>query len=313
MSPHHRRALTLSIGLAALLYLGVVLFTDRDAVLAALRRVGSPVLVAIFALSLLNYLLRFWRWQRYIAAFGHGLPWWRHFLYYLAGFTLTVTPGKAGEAVRSLYLHSHGVSYAQSLAALFVERLLDVLAMSLLALLILLARPDYAWLVVIAWVLTLGLGWLVTRAWLPGKLRGWAQQHRHGHHFERLARLLDSAAVLLRPGYLLFGLGLGVLSWGLEGFSLYLLAHDVGIGIGLATGIGIYAIAVLAGALSFLPGGLGGTEVVMGALLVAFGADSASAVAITLLCRIATLWFAVAIGGVAVGVLSMRGKRPAVL
>ncbi|RUQ37093.1 MAG: TIGR00374 family protein, partial [Candidatus Competibacteraceae bacterium] len=68
MSPHHRRALTLSIGLAALLYLSVVLFADRDAVLAALRRVGSPVLVAIFALSLLNYLLRFWRWQRYIAA-----------------------------------------------------------------------------------------------------------------------------------------------------------------------------------------------------------------------------------------------------
>ena len=150
MSPHHRRALTLSIGLAALLYLGVVLFTDRDAVLAALHRVGAPVLVAIFALSLLNYLLRFWRWQRYIAAFGHSLPWRRHFLYYLAGFTLTVTPGKAGEAVRSLYLHGHGVSYAQSLAALFVERLLDVLAMSLLALLILLARPDYAWLVVIA-------------------------------------------------------------------------------------------------------------------------------------------------------------------
>ena len=82
----------------------------------------------------------------------------------LAGFTLTVTPGKAGEAVRSLYLHQYGVSYAQSLAALFVERLLDVLAMSLLALLILLARPEYAWLVILAWVLTAPLGWLITRA-----------------------------------------------------------------------------------------------------------------------------------------------------
>jgi uncharacterized membrane protein YbhN (UPF0104 family) len=38
-------------------------------------------------------------------------------------------------------------------------------------------------------------------------------------------------------------------------------------------------------------------------LLVAFGADGASAIAITLLCRIATLWFAVALGGVAVGIL----------
>jgi uncharacterized protein (TIRG00374 family) len=309
VSLHRHRALTLSIGLTALLYLGFVLLADREAVLAALRRIGLPVLLAIFALSLLNYLLRFWRWQRYIAAFGHALPPWRHFLYYLAGFTLTVTPGKAGEAVPSLYLHGHGVSHAQSLAALFVERLLDVLAMCLLALLVLLARPDYAWLVAVAWALVLGLGWLVTRAWLPDRLRDWGFGHRHSHQFERLARLLDAAATLLRPSYLLFGLGLGVLSWGLEGLSLYLIAGDIGVGISLVTGIGIYAIAVLAGALSFLPGGLGGTEAVMGVLLVAFGADGPSAVAMTLLCRIATLWFAVALGGVAVGVLSIKGER----
>jgi uncharacterized membrane protein YbhN (UPF0104 family) len=310
MSPHHRRALTLSIGLAALLYLAFVLLTDRAAVLAALRRVGSPVLVAIFALSLLNYLLRFWRWRRYIAAFGHVLPWRRHMLYYLAGFTLTVTPGKAGEAVRSLYLRGHGVSHAQSLAALFVERLLDVLAMSLLALSILLARPDYAWLVAVAWGLTLGLIGLATRAWLPERLRAWGQGHRYGPSLDRLARLLDSAAVLLlRPGHFLFGLGLGLLSWGLEGLSLYLIARDMGVELSLAAGIGIYAIAVLAGALSFLPGGLGGTEAVMGILLVAFGSDGPAAVAITLLCRIATLWFAVALGGVAVAVLGIGGRR----
>ncbi|MCC6136377.1 MAG: flippase-like domain-containing protein [Gammaproteobacteria bacterium] len=310
MSPHHRRALTLSMGLAALLYLGVVLFADWEAVLAAWWRIDWPVLVAIFALSLVNYLLRFWRWQRYITAFGHVLPWRRHFLYYLAGFTLTVTPGKAGEAVRSLYLHQYGVSYAQSLAALFVERLLDVLAMSLLALLILLARPDYAWLVILAWVLTAPLGWLMTRAWLPDKLCVLGQGHRYGHQFDRLARLLDSAATLLRPGYLLFGMSLGVLSWGLEGLSLYLIADNLGVGISLATGVGVYAIAVLAGALSFLPGGLGGTEAVMGVLLIAFGADSATAVAMTLLCRIATLWFAVALGGVAVVILGIRPGRP---
>jgi uncharacterized protein (TIRG00374 family) len=66
----------------------------------------------------------------------------------------------------------------------------------------------------------------------------------------------------------------------------------------------------LAGALSFLPGGLGGAEAVMGVMLVAFGADGAAAVAITLLCRIATLWFAVALGGIAVAVLHFGGRQP---
>lgn len=88
--------------------------------------------------------------------------------------------------------------------------------MSLLVLLILLARPDYAGLVAVAWVLTLGLGGLATRPWLPEKLQIWGKGHRYGYQFVRLARLLDSAAVLLRPGYLLCGLSLGVVSWGLE-------------------------------------------------------------------------------------------------
>lgn len=112
MSPPHRRALTLSIGLAALLGLGFVLFAAPEAVFAALRRVALPALAVIFALSLLNYLLRLWRWQHYVTGLSaHALPVWRHFLYYLAGFTLTVTR-KAGEAVRSLYLHQYGVTYA---------------------------------------------------------------------------------------------------------------------------------------------------------------------------------------------------------
>ena len=306
-----RRALTLSIGLTALLYLAFVLLADRHAVLGALNRISLAALVVILLLSLLNYLLRFWRWQGYVATLGHRLPRRRHLLYYLAGFTLTVTPGKAGEAVRSVYLHPHGVPYNQSLAALFVERLLDLLAMSLLALLILLTRPDYAWLVMAAWGLTLGLGWLATRPWLPARLRSWGQDRRFGQQLDRLGRMLEAAKLLLRSRLLLFGLALGMLAWGLEGASLYLIAREVGIPISFTTGIGIYAIAVLAGALSVLPGGLGSTEAVMGMLLIAFGADGAAAVAITLLCRIAPLWFAVALGGMAVAMLSLdAGSQP---
>jgi uncharacterized protein (TIRG00374 family) len=70
----------------------------------------------------------------------------------------------------------------------------------------------------------------------------------------------------------------------------------------------IYAGTTIAGALSFLPGGLGVTEGAMTVALVEGAAklDPSAAVAATLLTRLATLWFAVVIGVVLLAVARRR-------
>jgi hypothetical protein len=50
------------------------------------------------------------------------------------------------------------------------------------------------------------------------------------------------------------------------------------------------------------------TEAVMALLLIVVGADTPTAVAATLICRLATLWFAVIIGGVAFAVFEANSK-----
>ena len=55
-------------------------------------------------------------------------------------------------------------------------------------------------------------------------------------------------------------------------------------------------LAMVGGALSALPAGLGGTEAVLVALLVGQGAAVGTAVALTVLVRLLTLWLAVALG-----------------
>jgi len=59
------------------------------------------------------------------------------------------------------------------------------------------------------------------------------------------------------------------------------------------------------GALSFMPGGLGGDEAVMVGLLVWQGLDAADAVAATVIIRVTTLWFAVLLG---VAATTMKGR-----
>ncbi len=92
-------------------------------------------------------------------------------------------------------------------------------------------------------------------------------------------------------------MAIGLLAWGAEGVGLYIICHTLQIQILVHTAIGVYAVAILAGSVVFfLPGGIGGVEIVMTTLLVERGATLRVAVIATLLCRLATLWFAVLVG-----------------
>jgi uncharacterized protein (TIRG00374 family) len=271
--------------------------------------VRSWDLVALAVLcSLLNYFLRIFRWQRYLARLGRPLSLGFSGLTYIAGFAFTVSPGKVGEVARARYYSHHGISLPDVAGAVFVERLMDVVAMLALATLIATAVPRYhgaMWTAggLVAVVLVA----LTVTPWSP--IADWLESVRHlPRAVARLgagvARALAAARLLLSPGPLLFGFLLGLAGWGLEGLGLYVLgtmfpaAH-----LGVAVGVGIYAVAVLVGAISFLPGGLGSTEAVMTALLVSQGFTLADALLVTILCRLVTLWLAVLIGWLAVFVL----------
>src|SRR5262245_25995723 len=63
-----------------------------------LARISVGTLVGLLALSLVNYLCRAGRWLIYSQRLGVHVPPWRNLLFFVAGFALTTTPGKVGEA-----------------------------------------------------------------------------------------------------------------------------------------------------------------------------------------------------------------------
>jgi uncharacterized protein (TIRG00374 family) len=95
---------------------------------------------------------------------------------------------------------------------------------------------------------------------------------------------------------LLYGIAIGLVAWGADGVILYYIMNVLGNDLSLTTVLFIYAFSILVGALSFLPGGLGGTEATMVTLLILNHVAQPQAVAATVLVRLATLWFGVAIG-----------------
>jgi uncharacterized protein (TIRG00374 family) len=114
--------------------------------------------------------------------------------------------------------------------------------------------------------------------------------------FVRLRRVARHLAPFMRVRVLVPTLAIGVVGWALEGVAFWLLLDWLGATIPPTTAAAIFLVAVLSGALSGLPGGLGGTEATAVGLLLLQGVAPETAILATAIIRIATLWFAVAIG-----------------
>lgn len=295
------KALIASMVGAAASYLLVALVSGWHDVIHAVVRVGAPGIAAMLLMSSLNYLLRFARWQSYLRAMAHKLPWRAHLRIYLSGFALTTTPGKAGEALRSVFLKRYGVEYHDSLAALLSERLSDVVAVLLIALAGLSLYPRFR-VVVILCLAAIVFGLIVLAR---GIGLSWLEQQgdrlgpRLGRTSTHLATLLRRAQRCHGARLVVASAVLGVLAWGAEALAFAWVTHWLGIDVSARYAVFVYAVSMLAGAVSVLPGGLGGAEATMVALLLIQKAPFSDAVAATLLIRISTLWFAVGLGLVA--------------
>jgi len=106
----------------------------------------------------------------------------------------------------------------------------------------------------------------------------------------------DVMHVLIRIRPLCWGTLLGTLAWFWEALAFFLVLVIFGQTIALLDAVFIYALSTLLGAVLFLPGGLGVTEGSLTGLSVLAGVPKSIAAAATLIIRVATLWFAVALG-----------------
>jgi uncharacterized protein (TIRG00374 family) len=303
--------LVLVIGIAVLA--GLSIFADVGKLADRLAGFEWWAFAAALGLALSNYLLRFLRWSKYLKNADISLKLGLSIKIFLSGFALSITPGKLGELVKCYLIREYeGVPIARSAPLVVGERVTDLTALLLLGV-IGVATYGVAQHMVFVGIALVGSGILVL-TWpalatfcirvltYPKRLRGYRAP---------LLEFYRGLRDLVRPWPLLWATGLGTLAWLAEcvGFALILSAFP-GTDVPLGLAILIYAVTTVAGALSFLPGGLLVTEAGMTLLLVqsARGVDEPTAVAATLLIRLATLWFAVLIGLIALTALR-RGSN----
>lgn len=278
---------------------GLAAATGWRETLAQIARLGALQVGLLLALSLVNYGLRALRWHVLARRLGLGLGLGRNAVHYIAGFAMTVTPGRLGELVRLRWIaRETGKGFERTAPLALFDRAADLAAMAiLLGAAIALSASGISGALPVS-VLALAAAYVVTR---PRLLRGLAGRGyrtlglwpRGFARLRRMARLLDRFAA---PGAMAFAVFLGLMGWLAEAYAFHLLLVWLGADLGLAKAAAIFAFATLAGGLTGAPGGVGGAEAAMVALLTLDGVPLEVAVAATAVIRLTTLWFAIGLG-----------------
>ncbi|MDP6418898.1 MAG: lysylphosphatidylglycerol synthase transmembrane domain-containing protein [Candidatus Krumholzibacteria bacterium] len=300
-----RTTLWLGLSFGLLVMIALSLLSDFGKTASALRSMNLAWLPLILGLSLLHFVFRYFKWEFFLRAIGVRIRFADSVGIFLSGFVFTVTPGKMGEIFKAwLVREVKGEAVSKVIPVVIAER-----------------YTDMGGLLVLASLGVIGSGWGAT--WLLAFLfltliyllafSPWLQRllpRLFGKTGDRVAQVLSGTRGLLTLSRLLPMVLFSALAWFWQCWALVFSLQSLGGFLSLGDSVFVFSLSTLAGALSFLPGGLGAAEGSMALLLGGVGGlDPAMAAAATLLIRLATLWFAVLVGLLALLWLSRRWNR----
>ena len=289
--------LALVLGLAVYLVLAIV--SGLEDLRDALSGFDFFLIPAILGLVSLSYAVRFVRWTYYLRLLKVRVPLRANAAIFAAGLSMTISPGKLGEVLKSVFIKDvAGTPVSRTAPAVVAERVTDGTGMVLWGLLGALAFSFGPWLLLLFLALT-GVGIAVLRSRRLSLLAEKAL--RKLPLLDRLAPHVgdfhgaSNELLAFRP--LVVASGISFLGWGLECAAVYLCALGVGVEEPFLVVVFVFAVSSLAGAASMLPGGIGAAEAGMAGMFTAVaGLSGGLAVALTFIVRLTTLWFATLLG-----------------
>lgn len=297
-----RRDLWLLLGLLALVLIGLAglaMATGWEETMAQLGRLGLAQVAILLGLSLVNYVFRGIRWHMFALRLGLKTSLWQDLRHFLGGLAMSVTPGRLGELVRMRWLgRETGTGFERTAPLMLVDRASDLTAMALiLAVAVAFSATGIAGAAPVT-ILALIAAFVATRASLLMGLAnlGYRLVGRAPRLFARIRAAARSLAHFSGPGMLAIAALVGAAGWVAEGYAFHLLLGWLGANLSLATAVAIFVFSTLAGGLTGAPGGVGGAEAAMVALLTLDGVPLEISLPATAIIRLTTLWFAIAIG-----------------
>lgn len=291
---------------------GLAAATGWEETLDQIRKLRPWQIAALLGFSLINYVMRGLRWHIFARRLRLGTGLFTNLLHFLGGFAMSATPGRVGELVRMRWImRESGRPFERVAPLALVDRASDMAAMGILLGLALALSPTGIAFGLPVVALALAGAVVATRPKLLASLADWGYRltGRFPRGFAKVRRAGETLGHFTSPGLMVLAVALGFVGWFAEAWAFHLLLSWMGADIGIAKAVAIFVFSGLAGGLTGAPGGVGGAEAAMVALLSLEGVGLDASVPATAIIRVTTLWFAIGLGLAVFPLAEKHSKR----
>lgn len=306
MFSKYKKKILLSVTFGATVFLTFSIYADLGNLLVSFSKFNWYWLPAVLALSFGNYIVRFFKWQYYLKILNISIKPVRSFLIFFSSFIMSVTPGKMGEVLKSFLLKEEtGTPVSVSAPIILAERITDFLSIVILCIVGAVVFDYGRDIVILTGAFFVLLTIVLSSKKLSLKIISIFERIKFTEkHAEKLYTAYESTYNLIKLKPLLIVVGMSLIAWFFECLGFYIVLRVFtsvsNIEVTVLTATFIYTFSTLVGAIAMLPGGLGVTEASLTGLLIFLKIPKDISVAATIIIRVATLWFAVIIGVIAV-------------
>jgi uncharacterized protein (TIRG00374 family) len=281
------------------LYIVFLIVSDFNVIREKIFDFKTDYLPIILLLAPLSWVIVFFRWHFLLKNSNIIIPKKENFKIYMAGFAMSVTPGKVGELIKSQFLKSkYGVSRKNTLPIIISEYFYHMVGVLVVSIIGVYYFEFSLYIIILTSALIITTLTIISSETFFKKFVNLISKRNFLKKY--VSPISDSHIILkksTRGKIFIISSGLSIAFWLTEVLIVYFVFLSFNIlNFEFFKIAAIYTTSLILGMLSFLPMGIGVVEGSLAGFLNYEGIDISIALTLVILIRIFTRWYGVIVG-----------------
>ena len=293
------RNFLLAVVSMVVLYIVFLIVSDFNVIHEKIFDFKTDYLPIILLLAPLSWIIVFFRWHFLLKNSNIIIPKKENFKIYMAGFAMSVTPGKVGELIKSQFLKSkYGVSRKNTLPIIISEYFYHMVGVLVVSIIGVYYFEFSLYIIILTSALIITTLTIISSETFFKKFVNLISKRNFLKKY--VSPISDSHIILkksTRGKIFIISSGLSIAFWLTEVLIVYFVFLSFNIlNFEFFKIAAIYTTSLILGMLSFLPMGVGVVEGSLAGFLNYEGIDISIALTLVILIRIFTRWYGVIVG-----------------